>query len=324
MMKALGGVSELTENYGASSVVTIGNFDGVHLGHQELIKTAVERAKALGVPAVVFTFEPHPLTVLKPELKLRRLFDVEDRREQFERLGVDTLVVQPFSRDFSQQAPEVFLRDFVLKPFQPKAIVVGYDFSFGANRAGSIEFLRSQAAMLGTGGKDAFGVEVVPPYSLELGGASTVISSTRIRQLLAAGNAQDAASLLGRPYCIRGRVKKGKGRGKTIGIPTANIDPTVESNILPGVYAAYAVFRRRKEKALVNIGRNPTFEIDSKELHIEAHLPDYDGAKDGDLYGEFLELHFVSRIRDERKFGSVDELVAQIRKDIASGVGMLK
>lgn len=323
-MKVLGGVSELTENYGASSVVTIGNFDGVHLGHQELIKTAVERAKALGVPAVVFTFEPHPLTVLKPELKLRRLFDVEDRREQFERLGVDTLVVQPFSRDFSQQAPEVFLRDFVLKPFQPKAIVVGYDFSFGANRAGSIEFLRSQAAMLGTGGKDAFGVEVVPPYSLELGGASTVISSTRIRQLLAAGNAQDAASLLGRPYCIRGRVKKGKGRGKTIGIPTANIDPTVESNILPGVYAAYAVFRRRKEKALVNIGRNPTFEIDSKELHIEAHLPDYDGAKDGDLYGEFLELHFVSRIRDERKFGSVDELVAQIRKDIASGVGMLK
>ncbi len=323
-MKVLGGVSELTENYGASSVVTIGNFDGVHLGHQELIKTAVERAKALGVPAVVFTFEPHPLTVLKPELKLRRLFDVEDRREQFERLGVDTLVVQPFSRDFSQQAPEVFLRDFVLKPFQPKAIVVGYDFSFGANRAGSIEFLRSQAAMLGTGGKDAFGVEVVPPYSLELGGASTVISSTRIRQLLAAGNAQDAASLLGRPYCIRGRVKKGKGRGKTIGIPTANIDPTVESNILPGVYAAYAVFRRRKEKALVNIGRNPTFEIDSMELHIEAHLPDYDGAKDGDLYGEFLELHFVSRIRDERKFGSVDELVAQIRKDIASGVGMLK
>lgn len=323
-MKVLGGVSELTENYGASSVVTIGNFDGVHLGHQELIKTAVERAKALGVPAVVFTFEPHPLTVLKPELKLRRLFDVEDRREQFERLGVDTLVVQPFSRDFSQQAPEVFLRDFVLKPFQPKAIVVGYDFSFGANRAGSIEFLRSQAAMLGTAGKDAFGVEVVPPYSLELGGASTVISSTRIRQLLAAGNAQDAASLLGRPYCIRGRVKKGKGRGKTIGIPTANIDPTVESNILPGVYAAYAVFRRRKEKALVNIGRNPTFEIDSKELHIEAHLPDYDGAKDGDLYGESLELHFVSRIRDERKFGSADELVAQIRKDIASGVGMLK
>lgn len=322
-MKVLGGVSELTENYGASSVVTIGNFDGVHRGHQELIKVAVERARALGVPAVVFTFEPHPLMVLKPELKLRRLFDVEDRREQFERLGVDTLVVQPFSRDFSQQPPEVFLRDFVLKPFQPKAIVVGYDFSFGANRSGSIEFLRSQAALLGGGGKDAFAVEVVPPFSLELAGSPTVVSSTRIRQLLAAGQASDAAALLGRPYCIRGRVKKGKGRGKTIGIPTANIDPTVESNILPGVYAAYAQFRGRKEKAMVNIGRNPTFEADSKELHVEAHLPDYDGAKDGDLYGEFLELHFVARIRDERKFSSADELVAQIRMDIVSGIGML-
>lgn len=328
-MKVLGGVAELTETYGASSVVTIGNFDGVHLGHQELIKTAVGRARELGLPAVVFTFEPHPLMVLKPELKLRRLFDIEDRREQFERLGVDTLVVEPFSRDFSQQPPEVFLRDFILRPFQPKAIVVGYDFSFGANRTGSIEFLRSQAALLGARDADgahktAFEVEVVPPFSLQIGGSPTVVSSTRIRQLLSAGQAEDAATLLGRPYCIRGRVKKGKGRGKTIGIPTANIDPTVESNILPGVYAAYAHFRRRKEKALVNIGRNPTFEVDSKELHIEAHLPEYDGAVDGDLYGEFLELHFVSRIRAEKKFSSADELVMQIRTDIAAGVGILK
>lgn len=317
-MKVLDGVSELIANHGASNVVTIGNFDGVHLGHQELIKTALARAKSLGLPAVVFTFEPHPLMVLKPELKMSRLFDPEDRREQFQKLGVDTLVVQPFSRDFSQQAPEVFLRDYILKPFNPKLIVVGYDFSFGANRAGSIEFLRSQAS------KNSYDVEVVPPFSLALHGASTVVSSTKIRQLLAAGAAEDAARLLGRYYCIRGRVKKGKGRGRTIGVPTANIEPTVQSSILPGVYAAYADFRGRREKALVNIGRNPTLEMDSKELHIEAHLPQYDGAKDGDLYGEFLELKFVARIREEKRFSSAEELVTQIQKDIATGVGMLK
>ncbi len=317
-MKILGGIDELVANYGVSSIVTIGNFDGVHLGHQELIKRALTRARAKGLPCVVFTFEPHPISVLKPELKMSRLFDAEDRREQFSRLGVDTLVVQPFSRDFSQQPPERFLRDYILKPFHPKSIIVGYDFSFGANRSGSIDFLRSQAH------ENAFDVEVVPAYSMEINGVSTIVSSTKIRQLLAAGQASEAASLLGRCYCLRGRVKKGKGRGRTIGVPTANIEPTVQSSISLGVYAAYAEFRGRKEKALVNIGRNPTFELDSDELHIEAHLPNYDGGKEGDLYGEFLELHFVDRIRDEKKFSSADELVSQIRKDIAAGVRMLQ
>jgi riboflavin kinase/FMN adenylyltransferase len=302
--------------YGSASCLTIGNFDGVHRGHQALIRKTVSKARALGVPAVVFTFEPHPLAVLRPELKLKRLFDGEDRRERLAGLGVDVLVVEPFSRAFSQLTPEQFLLDCVLKPFQPRAVIVGYDFSFGANRAGSIDFLRTHLKMISE-------MEVVSPFSIEIDGQSTIVSSTRIRQALATGKAEDANLLLGRPYTLRGRIKKGKGRGKTIGIPTANLDATVESSILPGVYAAWAGVRGRKEEALVNIGKNPTFETDAKELHIEAHMPNYDGNRDGDIYGEVIELEFVKRIRDEKKFGSVDELVKQVRADIQAGLILL-
>lgn len=320
-MRVYNGVAEYAiapgTSYGSASCLTIGNFDGVHRGHQELIRQTVAKAKSLGVPAVVFTFEPHPLAVLRPELKLKRLFDADDRRERLAALGVDVLVVEPFSRAFSQLTPEQFLLDCVLKPFRPLAVIVGYDFSFGANRAGSIDFLRGHLKMLSE-------VEVVPPYSVDINGQSTIVSSTRIRQALASGKADDAKVLLGRPYTLRGRIKKGKGRGKTIGIPTANLDVTVESSILPGVYAAWAVVRNRKEAAMVNIGKNPTFEVDAKELHIEAHLPNYDGQRDGDIYGEFLELEFVERIRDERKFESVESLVAQVRKDIEAGLKLLK
>lgn len=311
--------------FGSPTVLTIGNFDGVHKGHQELIRRAVSKARELGVPAVVFTFEPHPLTVLRPELKLKRLFDADDRREQLEKLGVDILVVEPFSRSFSQLTPEKFLIDNVIRPFQPKAVIVGYDFSFGANRAGGIDFLLAHAKSPGV----PFDVEVVPPVTIELpvdsGSQPTIVSSTRIRQALAAGRADEARLLLGRPYVVRGIVKKGAGRGRAISIPTANIDPTVEPGIRPGVYAAIALVRGQAREALVNIGTNPTFEgSESSQLHIEGHLPYYDGVKEGDLYGEKIELGFIAWIREEKKFSGVPELVARIRNDIAMGLELLK
>jgi riboflavin kinase/FMN adenylyltransferase len=306
-------------------VLTIGNFDGVHRGHQELIRRAVEKAHSLGVPSVVFTFEPHPLTVVRPEAKLQRLFDAEDRREQLEKLGVDILVVEPFSRTFSQLTPEKFLIENVIRPFQPRAVIVGYDFSFGANRAGGIDFLIEHAKSPGV----PFEVEVVPPVTIEIdsasGAQSTIVSSTRIRQALKAGRADEARLLLGRPYVVRGMVKKGAGRGRAIGIPTANIEPTVESGIKPGVYAAVALVRGRRMEALVNIGTNPTFEgSDASTLNIEAHLPHYDGVKEGDLYGEKIELGFIAWIRAEQKFSGVEELVAQIRRDIEAGLLILQ
>jgi riboflavin kinase/FMN adenylyltransferase len=306
--------------FGSPTVLTIGNFDGVHMGHQELIRRAVAKARILGVPAVIFTFEPHPLTVLRPEMKLKRLFDSDDRREQMEKLGVDILVVEPFSRSFSQLTPEKFLIDNVIRPFQPRAVIVGYDFSFGANRAGGIDFLLSHAKSPGV----PFEVEVVPPVTIEIDSQPTIVSSTRIRQALSAGRAEEARSLLGRPYVLRGIVKKGAGRGRAISIPTANIDSTVEPGILPGVYAAFALVRGLRREALVNIGTNPTFEGSlASILHIEAHLPKYDGVIEGDLYGEKIELGIVCRIRDEQKFSGVTELVSQIQKDIATGLAIL-
>lgn len=307
-------------HYGSSTVLSIGNFDGVHRGHQELVRRTVAKAKNLGVPSVIFTFEPHPVMVLRPELRMKRLFDAEDRREQLARLGVDILVVEPFSRSFSQLTPEKFLIENVIRPFQPRAVVVGYDFSFGANRAGGIDFLTSHAKVPG-----GFEVEVVPPVTIEIEGRPTIVSSTAIRQALAAGRAGEAKELLGRPYVVRGIVKKGAGRGRSIGIPTANIEPTVEPGIQQGVYAGRAKVRGQEFAALVNIGTNPTFEgSDSSTLHIEAHLPHYDGVKDGDLYGEHLEIGFVERIRSEQKFSSVQELVAQIHRDITRGLELLK
>lgn len=307
--------------YGAPTVLTIGNFDGVHRGHQELIKRAVANARALKIPAVVFTFEPHPVTVLRPDLKLKRLFDAEDRREQLARLGVEILVVEPFSRSFSQLTPEQFLIENVIRPFQPRVVVVGYDFSFGANRAGGIDFLREHAKSPAI----TFDVEVVPPVTIAIEGKDTIVSSTRIRQALQAGRAGEARALLGRPYALRGIVKKGAGRGRTIGVPTANIEPTVESGIQPGVYAGVAHVRGRDFAAMVNIGTNPTFEgSEATTLHVEAHLPEYDGVKDGDLYGETLQIGFIERIRDEKKFSSVAELVSQIKSDIEVGSRILE
>lgn len=330
-MRVFRGLSELevSAEMGQSSVVTIGNFDGVHRGHQALLRRAVERAKELGVPSVVFTFDPHPLMVLRPELKLKLLFDPDDRSEQMQKLGIDVLVIEPFSRAFSQLTPERFVMDILVKPFQPKAVLVGYDFSFGSNRSGSIEFLKSQAKPMG------FELEVLSPVTIELDGHPTIVSSSRIRHALERGEAKAARVLLGRPYALRGIVRKGAGRGRTIGIPTANLETTVEPGIQKGVYAAFACFRGSRFHAMVNIGNNPTFTDDVK-LHVEAHIPNLEeqlkrsaGAEGGksfgtDLYGERVELQFIDRIRDEKKFSGVDALVAQIRSDIKTGLEILE
>lgn len=296
------------------SVVTIGNFDGVHKGHQALIRHAREEADRRGTACAVLTFEPHPLAVLKPELKVRRLFDAEDRRTQMAGLGVDALVVQPFSREFSQLSPDRFLAEVLLRPFRPKLVVVGYDFNFGAGRAGSIDSLKEKASTHG------FEVSVLPPVSVNIGEEmnNTVVSSTKIRTALANGEVEAASLLLGRPYTLRGPVIKGAGRGRTIGIPTANVQPSVEPMLKLGVYAGFASLRGDRYKVVVNVGRNPTF-VDSQTVHVEAHFLDFVG----EIYGERVELHFHHRLRDEMKFPSAAALVAQIGQDIDDAKGRL-
>lgn len=308
-MRVVHGVRNLNSPL-AGSILTIGNFDGVHLGHRELLSRVVSKARAVNLPSVVMTFEPHPVKVLHPDRKLPRIFDFDDQREQLEAIGIDILVVEPFSREFSQIPAERFVRDWVYKALSPREIVVGYDFSFGANRQGSIDFLREKAELLGVA------VEVVAPVKVD----DVLVSSTRIRQAVEDGDVSLATKLLGREFYLRGLVEKGAGRGKTIGIPTANLRGTSELVPKRGVYAAWATVRGQKYKAVVNNGLNPTFKQSVQSLSVEAHLLGFSG----DLYGETLRLDFVQRLRDEVKFGSAEELVAQIRIDIGEGERLLR
>ncbi len=302
-MLLIDGIRNLSSPLGAS-VLTIGNFDGVHLGHQALLARVVQLSKILKVPSVVMTFEPHPVKVLHPDRHLNRIFDFEDQRKCLEAAGIDQLVVEPFSREFSQVTAERYLNEWIYRPFSPKSVVVGYDFSFGAERKGSIEFLRSRAAELG------IDVEVIPPVKVD----GELCSSTRIRQALEAGDVRLSQKLLGRFFYVEGLVERGAGRGRSIGIPTANLRTNAETIPAQGVYAAFVTTRSGRFKAVVNIGSNPTF-IHAGQVTVEAHLLDFSL----DLYGEHLKLEFVARIRSERKFLSVAELVKQIQLDIVQG-----
>lgn len=309
----------------ASSVLTIGNFDGLHLGHRALIERVVARAKAARVPAVVMTFEPHPVKVLYPHRKLNRIFDLDDQREQLQAMGVSALVIEPFSREFSQLTPERYLQEWIYRPFGPKSLVVGYDFSFGMGRQGSIDLLRERAKEMG------FEVEVVAPvkvpWAAENETSEILVSSTRIRQALESGEVALARALLGRPFYLQGIVEKGAGRGRTIGVPTANLRTAAETLPLGGVYVAWVWARERRWKSVVNVGMNPTFQASDsgQSLSIEAHLIDFPSAGGepeaaaGNIYGEKIKIEFVDRVRSEKKFAGVTELVAQIRLDIEAG-----
>jgi riboflavin kinase/FMN adenylyltransferase len=302
-MKVINGVRELSVPL-AASILTIGNFDGVHLGHRVLLARVAELARELKVPSVVMTFEPHPVKVLHPDRKLTRVFAFEDQKNCLEAAGVDLLVVEPFSREFSQVPAERFLGEWIYRQFSPRAVIVGYDFSFGADRKGSIDFIRSKSTDFG------FSVEVIPPVKVD----GEICSSTRIRQAVEAGDVSLANKMLGRSFYVEGLVERGAGRGRTIGIPTANLRTTAETVPAQGVYAAWAVTSSGRYRAMVNIGTNPTFAHQG-HITIEAHILDFSE----DLYGSNLRLEFVQRIRSEMKFSGPSELVAQINKDIAEG-----
>ena len=300
-MNVINGVRDLPSPL-AASILTIGNFDGVHRGHQVLLESVVRLARELGVLSVLMTFEPHPVKVLHPDRKLTRIFDFEDQKKCLEAAGLDLLVVEPFSREFSQFPAERFLGEWIYRPFSPRTVIVGYDFSFGADRKGSIEFIRSKSSDFG------FSVEVIPPVKVD----GEICSSTRIRQAVETGDVELANKLLGRDFYIEGLVERGAGRGRKLGLPTANLRTNAETHPSQGVYAAWAVTSSGRHRAVVNIGTNPTF-VHQGHVTIEAHILDFSE----DLYGSNLRLEFVKRIRSEKKFSGPTELISQIRKDIS-------
>jgi len=302
-MKVLRGISGL--NYSlVHPVLTIGNFDGVHLGHQKIIGLAVEKAKARNGQSVTFTFRPHPQVALRPHLQLQLLSTYDEKLEQLEKLGVDLVIEEPFSREFSSTGPEQFFTEVLLKRLGAEAIVVGYDFAFGRERNGHLEVLEALSK--------AAGVEltIVPPQRM----GSDVVSSSKIRQNLLGGNVEQAGRLLGRPFSYRGVVIKGDARGRTLGFPTANLKIEDKLVISHGVYATRVLLEGKIFPSVTNVGIRPTFEMEGTAPHIlvETHLLN----QNIDLYGRTLEVQFISKIRNEEKFQNLNELRAQIQRDI--------
>ncbi len=290
-------------------VVTLGTFDGVHAGHRELLQIAAGRAKALGQRAAVVTFDPHPTLVVAPLRKPKLLMTLEQRLAAFEAAGMDLAWVIPFSRAFSELSPEAFL-DRLRQILSPVELHVGRAFCFGRDRSGTVETLEAWGA---THGCEVRTLALRAPDGGRL-------SSTRIREALDVGDAEEAAALLGHPYALTGVVVEGDRRGRHLGFPTANLAWEQEQLPASGVYVTEVLLPHQGGTCLglTNVGEKPTFE--GQRLTVETHLPGFDS----DLYGTRLSLRFIHRLRGEVKFGSVDELRVQIAKDVAEGTAWWK
>jgi riboflavin kinase/FMN adenylyltransferase len=295
-------LESLTPREWPSPAVTIGNFDGVHRGHQALIRAAARRAEGQGGRVVVLTLDPHPARLLDPKRAPATLTTLEQKSELLAGLGVDVFVVLPFTAELARRSAEQFVGGVLVEALGATSVVVGEDFRFGHRRRGDVSLLEA------LGSRHGFGVEALPPVLH----AGLPVSSSRVREVLARGRVEEARELLGRSFFIDGTVVEGERRGRTLGFPTANLATPNETLPLEGVYAARCrVPPGRWLPAVVNIGRRPTFGGDA--VSVEAHLLDFDA----DLYGAELRTEFVGRLREERRFDGPGALVAQIREDVS-------
>ena len=299
-MQLLNGFTQ--KNAYQHGVMAIGNFDGVHRGHQRIISTAVQHAQAKKVPAVVMTFDPHPLELLRPDVAPPRLSTPQSKLQHIENLGVDCTILFPTNKEFLQLSPQEFFAQIVQSEVEATGIVEGPNFCFGKNRAGDVLLLQEYCTAAN------LTLEIVDSVELE----NLTVSSSEVRSQLTAGNVRLASELLGHRYAIAGRVVKGAGRGRELGFPTANI-VDVET-LLPadGVYAGEVTSTSTRQPAAVHLGPNPTFGEDQRKL--EVHLIDFEG----DLYDQQMELEFVERIRETSTFDSQVALIQQLQQDIAT------
>ncbi len=290
-------------------VLALGNFDGVHLGHRRLLEHGLGQAKRLGVGLSVLIFEPHPLKVLFPERELKLLSTTKERLLYLETIGVQTVYHLPFTREMANTSPEQFVEKILL-PLGVIHVVVGFNYSFGAQGRGNPELIQE------LGKKHGFGVSVLQAQSI----GGRVISSSSIRKALLHGDIILASSLLGRPPCLRGTVIHGEERGRQLGYPTANMLPA-EDYLIPkrGVYAVWADIEGKRVSGMMNIGMKPTFH-DLYITMVEVHFFDFNG----DLYGSEILVHIVERLRDERKFSGINELLMQLKKDRAKAESILR
>jgi riboflavin kinase / FMN adenylyltransferase len=284
------------------TVLTLGVFDGLHLGHQLIMKTVVERARATGAVPTVITFEPHPRALLHPESAPPLLQTFDQKIEALGVLGIEQTIVIHFDMSFAQIRAEDFLRAVTVDRLHAKEVYLGCGFAFGHGREGNIDLLRTVSKSLG------FFADEVPELRLR----GRRVSSSRIRELLQEGKVNIARRMLGRPYGVEGRVVRGAERGATLGFPTANLHP--QNRVIPrnGVYVTATLIDGQWRRSVTNIGTRPTFGSDN-ESSVETFVMDWSG----DLYGDVVRVRFLHRLREEKKFSSIDELKSQIARDVA-------
>lgn len=298
-MKIITDLSNFTADRG--TVVTIGTFDGVHCGHQKIIKRLTEAAKAEGLLSTVFTFFPHPRMIVQHDTQLRLLHTLAEKQTLLAALGVDLLIVQPFDKKFSQMSAEEFVEELLVKHLRVQKVIIGYDHRFGKNRTADIRDMHRFGEHYG------FAVEEISAQEVD----EVSVSSTKVREALLSGAVEKAESYLGVPYSLTGKVVHGQKLGRTLGYPTANIQVEEDYKLIPadGVYVMYSLLGGRQVYGMMSIGKNPT--IEGKGSSIEVHFLDYNG----DLYGQRLTIYFIKYLRAEQKFTSVAALQQQIEQD---------
>jgi len=308
-MRLIRGLSHL-EPFEKGCVLTIGNFDGVHLGHKAVIQKLVEKGKALGLPVVIMIFEPQPLEYFLKDNEPPRLMRLREKVLAFAALPIDDLLIVRFNRDFANFDAVQFIDDILLKKLNVKHLVIGDDFHFGKARRGNFALLKDKGRI------HDFSVEDTGSYQ----SAGLRVSSTLIRDALASGDLVQAERLLGRSYSVCGRVMHGDKRGRTIGFPTANIKMFRKNTPINGVFAVTMTGIDGLEfQGVANVGIRPTFGGGSKVI-LETHLFDFNQ----EIYGRYVEVHFIQKIRDEMRFGSLDELKRQIALDVLAAKSLLR
>ena len=288
-----------------NAVVTLGNFDGVHLGHQRIFQRVKEEAKRFNGQGVIITFEPHPLKVLSPERCPPLLTPLKKKMLLLEKSGIDVVLCIEFSRSFSEISPSEFVQDILIEKVGARKVIVGYNYHFGKGKGGDVKTLRKLC--------DPYGVEVEVVDALSVN--QTTVSSSKIRELIREGHVEDASKLLGRDYPIIGKVVAGAKRGHALGFPTANLEISDELYPRPGVYAVEVVWNQRTLNGVANVGFNPTFtsrEGDRGSFSLEVYILDFNE----DIYGDEIQVRFKRRIRDEVRFDSPAKLTEQIQKDV--------
>jgi riboflavin kinase/FMN adenylyltransferase len=298
-MEIIKGVENLKKPF-RNPVVTLGNFDGIHLGHQRIFEKLKEEARKFAGESVVITFEPHPLKILFPGQCPPLLTPFKKKMMLMEKAGVEKVFCIQFTKAFAELSPVEFVKNVLAEKVEAKKVIVGYDYRFGKGKSGNAESLKENCARFG------IEVEIVEALTVD----DTVVSSSKIREFIREGEVEKASKLLGRDYPVMGRVMEGTKRGHALGFPTANLNMAEELYPKPGVYAVNVEWHDQRWKGLANIGFNPTF--DGKALTLEVHILSFNH----EIYGDEIQVSFVKRIRDEIRFHSQEELIGQIQKDI--------